>query len=184
MHEIAELADECTVFRNGSNVATYRRGNEVRRRGRRDDDRPRTEPRLSAEAAAARRRSDAAARSQEPRLGGSAARHFLSCARGRSRRARRPRRAGPARAVCLRYSACCAASRAKSASRAEPVAPSSPHAAKSPQVGMALIPEDRKTEGLMLPMSAARKPLLRGARAHLARRHDRSRPRRRSSSAK
>ncbi len=25
MHEIAELADECTVFRNGSNVATYAR---------------------------------------------------------------------------------------------------------------------------------------------------------------
>jgi ribose transport system ATP-binding protein len=28
-----------------------------------------------------------------------------------------------------------------------------PHAAKQPRVGMALIPEDRKTEGLMLPMS-------------------------------
>src|SRR5687768_4691294 len=26
MHEIAELADECTVFRNGRNVATYRAG--------------------------------------------------------------------------------------------------------------------------------------------------------------
>ncbi len=26
MHEIAELADDCTVFRNGSNVATYRAG--------------------------------------------------------------------------------------------------------------------------------------------------------------
>ena len=34
-----------------------------------------------------------------------------------------------------------------------PVAPSSPHAAKSKGIGMALIPEDRKTEGLMLPMS-------------------------------
>jgi ribose transport system ATP-binding protein len=30
---------------------------------------------------------------------------------------------------------------------------SSPSAAKSPEIGMALIPEDRKTEGLMLPMS-------------------------------
>ena len=28
MHEIAELADECTVFRNGRNVATYRAGNK------------------------------------------------------------------------------------------------------------------------------------------------------------
>jgi ribose transport system ATP-binding protein len=34
-----------------------------------------------------------------------------------------------------------------------PVSPSSPHAAKGRGVGMALIPEDRKTEGLMLPMS-------------------------------
>jgi ribose transport system ATP-binding protein len=29
----------------------------------------------------------------------------------------------------------------------------SPRHAKSPAIGMALIPEDRKTEGLMLPMS-------------------------------
>ena len=34
-----------------------------------------------------------------------------------------------------------------------PVSPSSPHAAKAKAIGMALIPEDRKTEGLMLPMS-------------------------------
>jgi ribose transport system ATP-binding protein len=34
-----------------------------------------------------------------------------------------------------------------------PASPSSPHAAKDKRIGMALIPEDRKTEGLMLPMS-------------------------------
>ena len=34
-----------------------------------------------------------------------------------------------------------------------PASPSSPHAAKAKRIGMALIPEDRKTEGLMLPMS-------------------------------
>jgi ribose transport system ATP-binding protein len=34
-----------------------------------------------------------------------------------------------------------------------PASPSSPHAAKTKRIGMALIPEDRKTEGLMLPMS-------------------------------
>ena len=34
-----------------------------------------------------------------------------------------------------------------------PASPSSPHAAKAKAIGMALIPEDRKTEGLMLPMS-------------------------------
>src|ERR1700737_3824166 len=33
------------------------------------------------------------------------------------------------------------------------VRPGSPAAAKSPAVGIALVPEDRKTEGLMLPMS-------------------------------
>jgi ribose transport system ATP-binding protein len=36
-----------------------------------------------------------------------------------------------------------------------PVSPSSPNAAKGKRIGMALIPEDRKTEGLMLPMSIA-----------------------------
>ena len=54
---------------------------------------------------------------------------------------------------CLRCLACCAAYQAKFGLRAQPVAPSSPNAAKSASVGMALIPEDRKTEGLMLPMS-------------------------------
>ena len=29
MHEIAELADECTVFRNGRNVATYKAGTKT-----------------------------------------------------------------------------------------------------------------------------------------------------------
>jgi ribose transport system ATP-binding protein len=35
----------------------------------------------------------------------------------------------------------------------KPVHSSSPRDAKAPEIGMALIPEDRKTEGLMLPMS-------------------------------
>lgn len=35
----------------------------------------------------------------------------------------------------------------------QPVTITGPHAAKRKQIGMALIPEDRKTEGLMLPMS-------------------------------
>jgi ribose transport system ATP-binding protein len=37
----------------------------------------------------------------------------------------------------------------------KPVRPGSPAVAKSPSVGIALVPEDRKTEGLMLPMSIA-----------------------------
>ena len=47
MHEIAELADECTVFCNGRSVASYRRGHEDRQRGRRTDDRPRVQRRVS-----------------------------------------------------------------------------------------------------------------------------------------
>ena len=35
------------------------------------------------------------------------------------------------------------------------VRPGSPAEAKAPDVGIALVPEDRKTEGLMLPMSIA-----------------------------
>ncbi|MFI5011085.1 MAG: sugar ABC transporter ATP-binding protein [Hyphomicrobiales bacterium] len=37
----------------------------------------------------------------------------------------------------------------------KPRHPASPASAKSPSVGIALVPEDRKTEGLMLPMSIA-----------------------------
>jgi ribose transport system ATP-binding protein len=37
----------------------------------------------------------------------------------------------------------------------KPARPGSPAFAKSPSVGIALVPEDRKTEGLMLPMSIA-----------------------------
>ncbi len=52
MHEIAEIADECTVFRNGRNVATYHGRHQDRQRGRRDDDRPGIQPRLPAQAGA------------------------------------------------------------------------------------------------------------------------------------
>ena len=115
MHEIAELADECTVFRNGRNVATYRGGHEDRQRSRRTDDRPRIQPRLSAQAAAApterdRRCSRSARLSWTDRL----QRHLASM--------RRPARSSGSAAstgrasanCCWRCSACCAASRARS----------------------------------------------------------------------
>ena len=44
----------------------------------------------------------------------------------------------------------------------KPVSLSGPRAAKAPAIGMALIPEDRKTEGLLLPMSAAENLTLAG----------------------
>ncbi len=96
MHEIAELADESTVFRNGANVATYVAGTKT--------DNEVVEMMIGREyshifppkPAARAKGADAAVRSQEPQLGGPAARHFVHRRRGRGRRPRRSRRAGPA----------------------------------------------------------------------------------------
>ena len=48
MHEIAELADDCTVFRNGRYVETFAAGTKIGRRDRRADDRTRVQQHLSA----------------------------------------------------------------------------------------------------------------------------------------
>jgi ribose transport system ATP-binding protein len=48
MHEITELADECTVFCNGRSVASFACRHEKRQRDRRADDRPRVQRRVSA----------------------------------------------------------------------------------------------------------------------------------------
>ena len=97
MHEIAELADECTVFRNGRNVATYKAGHQIRQRGRRDDDRARIQPRLPAEAGAWLGEAQAGARMPQPFLDRPAARHLADGRRRRGGRPRRARRPGPAR---------------------------------------------------------------------------------------
>ena len=62
MHEIAELADECTVFRNGRSVATLRGRHEDRQRGRRADDRPRVQRAYSRRAGARAAEADATCR--------------------------------------------------------------------------------------------------------------------------
>ena len=110
MHEIAELADECTVFRNGRNVATYKAGtktdNEVVELmiGREYSHVfPPKPPRGRARQAAGAR--SAATCRWTDRL----QRHFAFGARRRSRRPRRPRRPGPARTAAGASSACCAA---------------------------------------------------------------------------
>ena len=69
---------------------------EDRQRGRRNDDRARVQPHLSAEAHGAPEGSDAAARGEESQLGGPAARHLIHRRRRRSRRPRRARRTGTA----------------------------------------------------------------------------------------
>ncbi len=152
MHEIAELADDCSVFRNGQKVATYEAGaksdNEVvelmigreyshvfpRKPARPPDAGP---PLLAARdlswAGRLRNISLSVKAGEIVGLGGldgQGQRELLLALFGVLR--------GCAGLVLI---------------DGEPVSISSPAAAKAERVGMALIPEDRKTEGLMLPMS-------------------------------
>ena len=123
-----------------------------RQRGRRDDDRPRIQPRLSrpSRAAAAKRRPPllevAASLLDRP------AERYLASGAARARSSASAASTARASAnCCWRCSACCAAVRQSGSTAGRSIV--SPHAAKREAIGMALIPEDRKTEGLMLPMS-------------------------------
>ncbi len=152
MHEIAELADECTVFRNGRNVASYRAGAKT------DDEVvelmigreykhvfPPKPPRLHSDAKPVleckalswgSRLSDItlAVRPGEVvglgGLDGQGQRELLLALFGVLR--------GCSGDVLI---------------DGAPARISGPAKARTAAVGMALIPEDRKTEGLMLPMT-------------------------------
>ena len=153
MHEIAELADECTVFRNGRNVATYEAGtktdNEVvelmigREYSHVFPPKPPPVPADKPPVLEVRNLSWTD-RLKDISLVGPA---------GRGRRPRRPRRPGAARAAARALRRAARRAPARSLIDGKPVSIGSPRAAKSKRIGMALIPEDRKTEGLMLPMS-------------------------------
>src|SRR4051812_23422609 len=152
MHEIAEIADECTVFRNGRKVATYQAGTKT--------DNEVVEMMIGREYSnvfppkPVRGSSDAppvievrnltwydrlkdislAARAGEVvglgGLDGQGQREFLLALFGVLK--------GVSGEMLI---------------DGKPVRVASPEAAKAKKIGMALIPEDRKTEGLMLPMS-------------------------------
>ena len=152
MHEIAELADQCTVFRNGSNVATYVAGtksdNEVVEMmiGREYSHAFPPKPAARANGATpllqvnnltwTDRLRDISFSAQAGEVVG------LGGLDGQGQRELLLALFGVLRGVTGEIRVAGA-----------PVAPSSPHAAKAREIGMALIPEDRKTEGLMLPMS-------------------------------
>lgn len=152
MHEIAELADDCTVFRNGRNVATYAAGtktdNEVVELmiGREyshvfppkppavPDDRP---PVLECRRLSWAGRLDDVSLVVRPGevvglggLDGQGQRELLLALFGVLR--------GLSGEILV---------------DGRPVTIASPAQAKRAGIGMALIPEDRKTEGLMLPMT-------------------------------
>jgi ribose transport system ATP-binding protein len=152
MHEIAELADECTVFRNGRNVATYRAGEKgdeevielMIGREYRHVFPPKPARNKSAAAPAIELRNLSwTQRLKNVSLSASAGEIVgLGGLDGQGQRE-----------LLLAMFGVLSSVSGEIRIDGEKVAINSPRAAKGPKIGMALIPEDRKTEGLMLPMS-------------------------------
>jgi ribose transport system ATP-binding protein len=152
MHEIAELADECTVLCNGRSVASYPAGTKTDREvielmiGRTYDGvfpaKPAHVPRTAAPRLEVRhldwnaRLDDVSLQLHAGEIVG------LGGLDGQGQRELLLALFGVLRGVAGEVRV-----------DGRPVALSGPDAAKRAAVGMAMIPEDRKTEGLMLPMS-------------------------------
>ena len=152
MHEIAELADECTVFRNGRNVATYKAGTKT--------DNEVVELMIGREYSHIfPPKPPAVAQAKAP---------VLECRKlswnERLRDISLSVRAGEVvglggldgqgqRELLLALFGVLAGCSGEVLIDGNPTSISSPSTAKAPKIGMALIPEDRKTEGLMLPMT-------------------------------
>ena len=154
MNEIAELADDCSVFRNGQHVATFEAGTKsdaqtVEMMIGRDIEHafpPKPAPQAEVQAAAPALQTrglswngrlhdiDLAVRPGEivglGGLDGQGQREFFLALFGVLR--------GVSGELLL---------------DGKPVQLHSPRQAKRPDIGIALVPEDRKTDGLMLPMS-------------------------------
>jgi ribose transport system ATP-binding protein len=154
MHEIAELADECTVFCNGRSVASYRAGtktdNEVvelmigreynavfptRKPRAERDDRPLLEVR---HLNWGDRLNDISLQLHAGEVIG------LGGLDGQGQRE-----------LLLALFGVLNGTTGEVVVDGRPIGISGPDMAKRKEIGMALIPEDRKTEGLMLPMSVA-----------------------------
>jgi ribose transport system ATP-binding protein len=152
MHEIAELADECTVFRNGRNVATYKAGSK--------SDNEVVELMIGREYSHIFPPKPPAAASDRPPV--------LECRNlgwnGRLRDISLSVRSGEViglggldgqgqRELLLALFGVLRGVSGEILIDGRPASIASPAAARAKGIGMALIPEDRKTEGLMLPMS-------------------------------
>jgi ribose transport system ATP-binding protein len=152
MHEIAALADDCTVFRNGRKIATYAAGSKTDEQvvelmiGREYHNvfPPKPGPRTEGGVAVLEVRN----LSWAPRL------------RDVSLTARAGEIVGLGgldgqgqRELMLALFGVLRGTAGEILIDGEKVSINSPRQAKSDRIGMALIPEDRKTEGLMLPMS-------------------------------
>jgi ribose transport system ATP-binding protein len=152
MHEIAELADECTVFRNGKNVATYKAGTKT--------DNEVVELMIGREYSHVfPPKSTIVARDSTPVL----ETRRLSWT-DRLKDISMTVRAGEVvglggldgqgqRELLLALFGVLRGCVGEILVDGKPTAIRSPSAARDEDIGMALIPEDRKTEGLMLPMT-------------------------------
>ena len=154
MHEIAELADQCTVFRNGRNVATYRAGEK--------SDNEVVELMIGREYSHVFPPKPPLAPSDRPPM--LEVRHLTWS--DRLRDISFGVRAGEVvglggldgqgqRELLLALFGVLRGVSGEILVDGAPASVSSPSAAKASKIGMALIPEDRKTEGLMLPMSVS-----------------------------
>ena len=117
------------------------------------DDRPRHHPGLPAQAGAASRAPAPCLEVAGLGWGDRLADLSLPGRQGRDRGAGRARRPGPARADAGAVRRAARRRGHHPARPARPTPPTGPAQAKSPACGMALVPEDRKTEGLLLPMA-------------------------------
>jgi ribose transport system ATP-binding protein len=152
MQEIAQLADVCTVFRNGRKVATYRAGSK--------SDEEVVEMMIGREYSHVFPAKQVAAAADKPPV---IEIRNLSWSR-RLRNISLAARAGEVvglggldgqgqRELLLALFGVLSGVSGETLINGKRVAIKSPRMAKSRRIGMALIPEDRKTEGLMLPMS-------------------------------
>ena len=152
MHEIAEIADECTVFRNGRNVATYLAGTKT------DDEV--VELMIGREYSHVFPPKPALAVSDKPPILEIRNLSWTNRLREISLSARAGEVVGLGgldgqgqRELLLALFGVLKGVSGELLIDGLAVPISSPRAAKSKRIGMALIPEDRKTEGLMLPMA-------------------------------
>ena len=154
MHEIEELADTCSVFRNGSHIDTFAKGARSAEQivqmmiGR---DLHTVYPPKPARAAA-----DAAPVLELRNLGWEDRLHGIGFGVGRGEIVGLGGLDGQGqRELLLALFGVLRGVTGEVLIDGKPCHVGSPAQAKSPAIGMALIPEDRKTEGLMLPMPVA-----------------------------
>ena len=151
MHEIKELADTCSVFRNGAHIETFASGTK-------SDDEV-VQLMIGREYSQAyppkpRRNAPLAPRVEVRNLSWSDRLHDISLTLGEGEIVGIGGLDGQGqRELLLALFGVLRGVSGTITIDGAPVRIGSPRSAKSSRVGMALIPEDRKTEGLMLPMS-------------------------------